>query len=186
MRHRRSDASSSDLAARARAGDADAFTEIWQLYSPAVAGYFRAHGVAEPDDLTSEVFLGVFAKIRGFRGGSDELRTFVFSVAHHRWVDETRRRARRGHADEYDVQSDPRSVPSAEAEAIASLEAQRARALVEALPPDQREVMLLRFFGDLTIEQTASAVGKRTEAVKALQHRALARLRKILEQAVSL
>ena len=186
MRRRRTDPSDSGLVARAREGDADALTEIWQAHAPAVAGYFRAHGVEDADDLTSEVFLGVFAKIKSFRGGDEDLRTFVFSVAHHRWVDDVRRRARRGIMDPYDADADPRSVPSAEADALSGIEAQRARELVAALPPDQREVMLLRFFGDLTLEQTASSVGKRVEAVKALQHRALARLRKILEQAVSL
>jgi RNA polymerase sigma-70 factor, ECF subfamily len=186
VRRHRPPAGSSELAARARAGEPDALTQIWQLHAPAVAGYFRAHGIDGADDLTSEVFLGVFAKIRTFRGGDDDLRTFIFSVAHHRGVDEMRRRARRGPIDPYDVEKDPRSVPSAEADALGRIESKRAMELVAALPPDQREVMMLRFFGDLTLEQTASAVGKRVEAVKALQHRALARLRKILEQAVSL
>jgi RNA polymerase sigma factor (sigma-70 family) len=186
MRRRRLASGDSRLVAQARAGDAGAWTEIWRRHAPAVAGYFRAHGVDDSDDLTSEVFLGVFAKIGSFRGDDEDLRAFVFSVAHHRWVDELRRRARRGPTDPYDVQKDHRAVPSAEADALTSIDAQGARELVASLPPDQREVMLLRFFGDLTLEQTAHTVGKRVEAVKALQHRALARLRKILEQAVSL
>lgn len=172
--------------ADARAGDATALSEIWRRHAPAVAGYFRAHGAEDPDDLTSEVFLGVFGKLRSFRGDEDDLRTFVFSVAHHRWVDEVRRRHRRGRIDPYDTETDRRSVASAEDDALSGIDAQRARELLEALPPDQRDVMLLRFFGDLTLEQTASTVGKRVEAVKALQHRALVRLRKVLEQAVSL
>jgi RNA polymerase sigma-70 factor, ECF subfamily len=186
VRHRRRPESGSELVARACAGDADALTEIWRRHAPAVAGYFLAHGADDAEDLTSEVFIGVFAKLRSFRGDEEDLRAFVFSVAHHRWVDELRRRSRRGRTDPYDEQADPRWVPSAEADALSSIDARRARELVEALPPDQREVMLLRFFGDLTLEQTASTVGKRVEAVKALQHRALARLRKILERAVSL
>lgn len=184
--HRRRSLGAADLATRARAGEAAALEQIWRSHAPAVAGYFRAHGVADVDDLTSDVFLGVFAKIKSFRGDDDDLRAFVFSVAHHRWVDEMRRRSRRGATDAYQAEADPRWVPSAETDALTSMEAQRARDLVDALPPDQREVMLLRFFGDLTLEQTARAVDKRVEAVKALQHRALARLRKILEQAVSL
>ena len=185
-RHRRDTSPTGSLAERARSGDGEALSELWTRYAPAVAAYLRAHGVRDADDLTSEVFLAVFARIRRFRGGDDDLRTFIFSVAHHRWVDDVRRRARRGDAVPYDAGADPRSVPSAEADVLQSLDALRARELVAALPPDQREVMLLRFFGDLTLEQTASALGKRLEAVKALQHRALARLRKILDQAVSL
>ena len=58
--------------------------------------------------------------------------------------------------------------------------------LLQTLSPDQREVLLMRVVADLTLEQTAAALGKRVGAVKALQHRALASLRRVMEQAVSL
>ena len=56
---------------------------------------------------------------------------------------------------------------------MAGLDAERVRAAIAELPPDQRAVLLLRIIGDLTIEQIAEAVGKRPGAVKALQRRAL-------------
>jgi RNA polymerase sigma-70 factor, ECF subfamily len=66
------------------------------------------------------------------------------------------------------------------------LHTQQVHALLDQLSEDQREVVLLRIVGDLSLEQTATALGKRVGAVKALQHRALAALRRILDQAVSL
>ena len=161
--------------------DGDALTDIWTRYAPSVRGYLAARGVAEPDDITSEVFIAVFRGLRRFKGDEAELRAFIFTVAHHRVVDEHRRRSRRPSSVEF-----TRTTASAEDVTLARLGNRDARALIEALPPDQRDVLLLRVFGDLTLEQTSRVLGKRLEAVKAVQHRALARLRKILEQAVSL
>jgi RNA polymerase sigma-70 factor (ECF subfamily) len=107
-------------------------------------------------------------------------------VAHHRLVDDLRRRSRRGATVEYDPRADDRAEGSAEDAALAQLGAARAHELLAPLSADQREVLLLRVIGDLSLEQTAQAVGKPVGAVKALQHRALASLRRILDQAVSL
>ncbi len=56
----------------------------------------------------------------------------------------------------------------------------RAAALLAGLAPDQRNVLLLRVVADLSIEETALALRKSPGAVKALQHRAVASLRRSL------
>lgn len=55
---------------------------------------------------------------------------------------------------------------------------ERVDALLDRLSPDQREVIALRVVADLTVEQTAAALGKSYEAVKTLQGRGLAALRR--------
>lgn len=175
----------SDLVAAARAGHAWALTEIWQRHAAAVTGYLRGRGVREPEDLTSDVFVAVFQRLPQFHGDDDDLRAFVFTVAHHRLVDDVRRRSRRGQDVPYDADGDGREQPSAELEALDNLGTARVRELLEVLSPEQREVILLRVVADLSLEQTAAIVGRRVGAVKALQHRALASLRRQLEQAVS-
>jgi RNA polymerase sigma-70 factor (ECF subfamily) len=60
---------------------------------------------------------------------------------------------------------------------LISLGDDRVRELLAALAPDQRDVVLLRIVADLSIEDTAAALGKRPGAVKALQHRAMRSLR---------
>jgi RNA polymerase sigma-70 factor (ECF subfamily) len=151
-----------------------------------VAGYLRARGASEPEDMTSDVFLAVFDRLPGFHGDDDALRAFVFTVAHHKLVDDLRRRSRRGETISYEPDTDERTSASAETVALAALGDQRVRELLSALSAEQREVILLRVVADLSLEQTAQVVGKRVGAVKALQHRALASLRRLLEQAVSL
>jgi len=176
----------SDLVVAAREGQAWALTEIWQRHAPAVNGYLRGRGAAEPDDMTSDVFLAVFERLGGFHGDDDDLRSFVFTVAHHKMVDDLRRRSRRGESAAYDPDADPRAEASAETQAMNAIGDQRVDELLQTLSPDQREVLLMRVVADLTLEQTAAALGKRVGAVKALQHRALASLRRVMEQAVSL
>jgi RNA polymerase sigma factor (sigma-70 family) len=64
---------------------------------------------------------------------------------------------------------------------MAALGSERVRSLLEGLSPDQRTVLTLRVIGDLTVEQVAELIGKRPGAVKQLQRRALAALRKSLD-----
>jgi RNA polymerase sigma-70 factor (sigma-E family) len=51
---------------------------------------------------------------------------------------------------------------------------------IRRLTPDQRAVVVLRFYEDLSVEQTADVLGKPIGTVKSLQHRALARLKEVL------
>jgi len=164
--------------AAARQGAGWATTALWREYAPAVAAFVRVRGSREPDDLTSEVFLVVFDSLNTFTGGQAEFRSFVFSIAYRRLVDELRMRSRRGTPEEWTPEGDRRHSPSAEEDAEARLGDVATQRLLDDLPPDQRDVMVLRIIGDLTIEQVAAVVGKREGAVKALQRRALENLRK--------
>jgi len=162
----------------ARAGAEWAWERIYRELAPTVTGYLRAHGAAEPDDVTGEVFLHVVRGLDAFDGDERAFRAWVFTIAHRRVVDELRRRARRP------VSPAPPEVVADAAppggdvhdDAIAALDEAAVREAIDALPRDQRAVLLLRILGDLTIEEIARALGKRTGAVKALQRRALKRM----------
>jgi RNA polymerase sigma-70 factor (ECF subfamily) len=168
--------------AAAQEGAPWACTTLWVEHAPAVAAFVTARGSREPEDLTSEVFLAVFEKLPRFSGGAPEFRSFVFSIAYRRLVDELRKRSFRGEHEEWSPQLDEqlggRRSASAEDEALGRLGEASALSLLDGLPDDQRDVMVLRIVADLTIEQIANVLGKREGAVKALQRRALDNLRK--------
>jgi DNA-directed RNA polymerase specialized sigma24 family protein len=84
-----------DVLAAAQAGAGWAFEVLYRDLAPSVTGYLRLHGAAEPDDLASETFLGVFTGLGGFRGDEEALRSWVFTIAHRRLIDDWRRRSRR-------------------------------------------------------------------------------------------
>lgn len=166
----------------ARRGEAQAFTVLHNDLAGSVAAYLRSRGAWEVQDLTSEVFLAAFTGLSRFTGGQAEFRSWVFTIAHRRLIDEWRRTGRAPQQVPYVAVDDARTASSAEHEALIGLGEQRVRQLLSALSPDQQEVLLLRIIGDLTVEQVAEAVGKRPGAVKALQRRGLAALRRILER----
>lgn len=156
---------------------------LWRSLAPAVAGYLRVQGATDPDDLTSEVFLGVFRSLSSFSGNEQQLRSWVFTIAHRRLIDDRRRVSGRPSPVSLEsIADEGPSALSAEQVALGRLSAQRVSRLCEQLVPDQRDVLLLRLVGGLTVEEVAAGVGKSPGAVKALQRRGLAAMRKVLER----
>lgn len=134
----------------------------------------------EPEDVLSEVFLQVARSLPRFRGADEDLRPWVFTIARHRAIDERRRRARRPRTA---VLDDDAAEPTGSAPAE-PVDAELLEALRE-LTPDQREVVVLRFVADLSLEQVAAVTKRPVGAVKSMQHRALAQLARILERRAS-
>jgi RNA polymerase sigma-70 factor (ECF subfamily) len=158
-------------------GEAWALRVVYDELAPRVLGYLRGRGAAEPEDLTSEVFLAVLPRLATVTGGAAGLRTLLFSVAHARLVDDLRRRARRGPAVALDDTTVLAAAPSAETVAFGQAGTDRVRQVLAGLPDDQRDVLLLRIVGDLTVDEVAAAIGRSAGAVKQLQRRGLLELR---------
>ena len=173
-----------DVLAAAQAGAAWAFEVLYRDLSPVVTGYLRLHGAAEPDDLASETFLGVFTGLAGFSGDEDALRSWVFTIAHRRLIDDWRRRSRRPQLT--DDAGDLTLLPGGDAEddALMRVGTEDVHRMCAGLPDDQRSVLLLRVLADLTVEQVASVMGRSVGSVKALQRRGLRTLRERLEKLV--
>jgi RNA polymerase sigma factor (sigma-70 family) len=149
--------------------------EVFRRYAAAVHNYLRAAGASDSEDLLSEVFIDVLRGVERFEGDEDALRRWVFTIAHHRLVDEHRRRARRRRL--LRTQTQLRVEPPDEALDPALVSA------LDALTPDQREVVVLRFVADLSLETVAAMTNRPEGAVKSLQHRALRNLATILSVA---
>jgi RNA polymerase sigma-70 factor (ECF subfamily) len=170
-----------DVLTAAQAGAGWAFEVLYRDLSPVVTGYLRLHGAAEPDDLASETFLGVFTGLAGFSGDEEALRSWVFTIAHRRLIDDWRRRSRRPQLTDDD--SDLALLPGGDAEddALIRVGTEDVHRMCAGLPDDQRSVLLLRVLADLTVEQVASVMGRSVGSVKALQRRGLRTLRERIE-----
>jgi RNA polymerase sigma-70 factor (ECF subfamily) len=81
-----------------------------------------------------------------------------------------------------EAQEQPDVGGEVEDEVLRRLSVERIRTVCDRLAPDQRDVLLLRMVSAMTIEQVAEALGKPTTAVKALQRRALAAIRRLIER----
>ncbi|MCC9197538.1 RNA polymerase sigma factor [Arthrobacter sp. zg-Y820] len=169
-----------DILAAARAGKPKALREIYLVLAPSILGYLAGKGCEDPEGLTQEVFLTVFGKLHSLTGGLSGMRTFAFSVAHARMVDDARRRERQPVFAQFHPAADVRISVSAEETVLES--GAGVAALLDGLPPRQQEVLLLRVVADLSIEETASIMGSSEGAVKQLQSRALKILKDRLER----
>ncbi|NEM90854.1 sigma-70 family RNA polymerase sigma factor [Galbitalea soli] len=154
---------------------ASIFTSAYQEHSRSVLGYLRSQGVDDPEAVTQDVFLALYRSLEGSDGGSAGIRSLIFSIAHARAVDHHRRRSTNPRLSEFDPELDDRTAPSPEDIVSTRLSDVRARLL--ALPPDYRDVLSLRIFGELSIDETARMLGKSHGAIKQLQRRALDALR---------
>jgi RNA polymerase sigma-70 factor, ECF subfamily len=163
----------------ARRGDHRAQAVLYREYAPTVLGYARGSQARDPEDVTSEVFVAVVRGLAGFDGDEPAFRSWLFTIAHHRVVDERRGRARRTEDATDPVELAGRtaawSTPD-DAALVDPVASAHLRAALESLTDEQREVVLLRILADLPIAEVAELLGKNEGAVKMLQRRALAAL----------
>lgn len=173
-----------DVLRRAQAGDRDALGQLYSQFSPRVLGYLRTQGIADHDDVAAEVFVSMVRNLQRFSGDEDDFRGWIFTIAHRRMVDERRRLGRRAEDPvDFEAMSDAFGhVPGAEREALERLRTSGLLDMIEALTPDQRSVVYLRAVGDLSVPDIARALDKPESAVKALLRRAVATLRRRMEE----
>ncbi len=167
------------ILAAACAGGEWAWRELYGAVAPQLTRYLRARGVPEPDDVVGETFVKVVRYIDGFEGDEAAFRTWVFTIGRNLVVDDVRKRRRRPvdvAGDEQLLRAAPRG--DAEDDAMRDLATAHVEEVLAHLSVDQRDVLLLRILGGLTIGEIAQVVGKKEGAVKMLQARGLAAIRK--------
>ncbi len=166
--------------AGASAGAPWAWSRLYHLLSPSVLGYLRSRGAVEPEDLLGEVWLQIARGLNAFTGDYEGFRSWVFMIAHHRLIDERRKRGRRPINHDEDT-TDLLESQIVEADtAMAAIELEHLITVLGDLPELQQSVVLLRVIADLSVEQTADVLGITRPAVKSAQYRAVQKLRKNL------
>lgn len=170
--------SSLELITLAQRGDVEAIGALYDVHCQAVFLYFKARlgHQQTAEDLTGEVFRRMLTGLPQYQAGGLPFRAWLFRIAHNLLVDH------------YRQENSHTTLPFEEAESAREQEIDPAsvveqkltmehayRALSE-LEPSQRDVLALRFLSELSLKETALALGKTEDAVKALQRRGLAAL----------
>lgn len=174
--------------AAASAGESWAFDRLFATHSAGLRSFAAARGADDPDGLVNEVFCEVFSSLPRFSGDESAFRGFVFHVARRRLIDDYRRRTRRPPISDARIPDQiGTAAPDMQPDALVGFHHERTLSLLASLTDDQRDVLLLRVVSDLSLAETATALGKPVTAVKALQRRGIATLkRKISTGTVSL
>ena len=169
-----------DLVHRAQNGDKEAFTELYEAYFSKLYRYVvvRIGNRAEAEDMTQQVFVKAYKSISSYRWRGVPFSAWLFRIAHNLVVDFFRKESKRP------------TVPLEESLMASNdnvqqvverrLDVERVMAATRQLTAAQREVISLRFAGGLAIAEVARVMGKNEGAVKALQHSAIAALRRVL------
>jgi RNA polymerase sigma-70 factor, ECF subfamily len=171
-----------ELTSRAAGGQPAAIESLLEHIRPMVVRYCRArlgrvsghYHVA--DDVAQEVCIAVLSALPRYRDMGRPFASFVFGIASHKVADAVRHASRLAVPTEV-LPDGPDEQPGPEETVVASLEAQRARALLARLPSHLRDLLILRVVAGLSAEETGTVLGMSAGAVRVAQHRALARLR---------
>ena len=169
--------SEQELLTQAGQFDTRALAEIYDLYSPRLYRYaMRLLGDAcVAEDCVAETFSRFLKALQTGRGPRDYLQAYLFRTAHNLVVDHYRRQPNTEELDD-----DLPELVTTEESADLNLRQCRVRDALRQLTEDQQQVVSLKFLEGWDNEAVARALNKPVGAVKSLQHRALAQLRKLL------
>ena len=180
------------LVQRTLAGDSDAFSQLHRRYYARVFRHalFRCRTSADAEDVAAETFVKAVHYLPQYRFQGDSLLPWLCRIATNLVIDQGRRAhgqaplSLEGAAD--DVRALMENLQDAGPNPHELAERHETQALIRAavatLPADQADTILLRFGGDLSIQEISLALGKTEGAVKSLIHRGLVNLRKILRE----
>ena len=166
------------LVRRAKQRDEQAFAQLYEEYFDKIYRYvtLKIGDRMEAEDITQQVFLNAIKAISSFKWRGIPVSAWLFRIAHNQVVDYLRRKSKRATAPLEESLVASNSDPQLIAEQ--RLDTERLLVATRKLTPAQREVISLRFAGELSVAQVAKIMGKSEGAVKALQHSAIVALRK--------
>lgn len=177
------------LPRRAIAGEANAIDDLMVEIRPRIVRYCRARLGRDAghydlaDDVAQEVCVAVISALDNYRDMGRPFMAFVYGIAAHKVADARRRESRSPSLTVQNFPDDPDEAPGPEEWVLRVSDARKVRALLERLPKQQRDLLLLRVVVGLSSEETGKALNMRAAAVRVQQHRSLRRLRELAEEA---
>lgn len=169
------------LIEQAKRGDKHAFGKLYQRHVEAVYRYVfgRVRDKAVAEDITAQVFLKALEGLARYQPGDSPFAAWLYAIARARVVDHWRQQGRRPQAELIDAL--PSDEPQPGEFVDNEIAWNRAIDVIARLTDDQQDVILLRFIGEMSLSEVADILGKSVEAVKAIQHRALASIARLLQ-----
>ena len=169
------------LIERVRKGDQDAVRALYERYFDRIYNYVYARlGRAEDaEDLAIDTMTRSLTRLDLFRDQGVAFSSWIYRIAHNATIDHYRRHGKVAlvsleHAPALQS-ADPSEL------AVEQLSNEDLHIAIRDLTDEQQQVLILRFFQDLTAPQVAAIMGKSVGAVQALQHRALGSLERALQ-----
>ena len=175
------------LMQRISQADKDALETLYTRYQTPVysLAMFMLKQPALAEEVTQDIFLNIWLKASSFNSERGQPRSWIMSVAHHKIIDLIRSRRRTvvntDPADYETLDLLPDGGVSTEAQVEQSLERERIMRALETIPANQREVIMLAYFGGLSQSEMAEKLDQPLGTIKTRVRLAMLKLRTVLE-----
>lgn len=171
-----------ELVSRAKAGDADAFGELYGQYARSIFRFLFAQlpNRQDAEDLAAEVFLKAWDSLPRYRERGYPFSAYLFRIARNALIDFFRRVKRRGEISVEDVGEFVSDGSSLRERISPKIEHQELYQKLSQLKESYRTVLILRFISELSPGETALVMKRSEGSVRVIQHRALNALRDML------
>jgi RNA polymerase sigma-70 factor (ECF subfamily) len=157
-------------------GDGDAWSWFIAEFSTKIVGYATRMGARDPEEVMGATLEAVARRIGEFEGNESQMRSFVFSIAHARIVDDLRRSTRRS---EVSIENTLTLLAADEPTEDTFTDPDLLAAL-NRLPEEQRRMLELRYVVGLSTKETAEALGKSEVATRVALSRSFNKLKGLL------
>lgn len=176
----------SDLIKKAQKGDKDAFGQIYNLFNGRIYRYLRFNLPAgrqsfteDPQDLCQETFLRAYTSISKFtekKGGS--FQAYLFRIARNLAIDHKRKKKDVPLKDYWEIETDEILEDAIDKKQ----EALKVHLVLSKLKEKERQIIILRYFEEMTTAEVAKVMGMRQGALRVRAHRLLQKLKDMIEK----
>jgi RNA polymerase sigma-70 factor (ECF subfamily) len=181
--------SDAELVVRLKDRDEDAYREVLARYSDPLYRYL--YGITGDmqlsQDLLGDTFLRVVEQIDRYTERGVAFKAWLYRIAHNLAINALKRDRRLVAVEDLEQVARPITDPAIRIAAQLEEASLRAalRASLPELTEEQQQVIVLRFMNELSVAETAEAMGKQENAVKQLQFRAIRSLERLIERRTS-
>ena len=172
------------LVLRCQAGDERAFVRLMDAFGGKTLRYLRGLVGDDADDVQQEVWLSVYRGLSGL-ANPGAFRTWLFRTTRHRAVDFLRRKKRERELVDDIASESIEAAAATDDDSFAGIDEAALETALLAIPPPQREVMLLRYRDDMSYSEIAMVVGCPIGTVRTRLHHAKRRLQELLTRGES-
>lgn len=176
------ESSDAELVTYAHRGDVNALGRLYDRHRESIFRYLwiRLDDRQLAEDLTGDVFMRMLDALPRYQMKGLPFRAWLYRIAHNLLIDYFRK-LNHHMVVPLDIVEEQRAGDDPDRAVEQILLSERLQAALMNLEPTQCDVVTLRFLVGLSLHETALTLGKTESAIKALQHRGLSSLRRVLE-----
>jgi len=167
-----------DLVNEVKNGSVSAFQTLYMRYLDPIYRYFffQTYDKFLSEDLAQEVFIKMWRAIKSFNEEKGSFTSWMYRIAHNLLIDHYRGKNPLSLKEGLEASYSEDWLEKIDREEKIT----KIKKALLVLPKDYQEIVILRFFEDMSVEEVAEVVGKSEENVRVIQHRAVRKLKEIL------